>query len=319
MRLSNSQVREIRSWLGLTQAGLAAEMNLTTQAIKRYEKSGVGGAAARLLEILAGQPAKGRPGRKPKTARSRFRPHYKSIKPEDWGAAHGYDICEPKLDGHYAELSGGPNGWILRSRGGHEVASGPQSLPRCLLLVENLGFETTQWARGEAPGSIAGKWVAWAAVDQTGCHASRTVLIDLVSRLESAGLPVVVVEQFHIYEAMDLWEHYVIGAGFEGLVFKSADGARFAKMKPRFSWDYVCIEVDGGSVIGGVYTQHGALIKDATRCRLPKTVQIKPGDVFEVSGLKVSDRGTMRSPKFERLRPDKPAAECLTPIATRKM
>lgn len=296
-------------------------MNVSTQAIKRYEKRGCGGASARLLQLLSEQPIKGRPGRKPKgsTSAVNHRPYYKPIKPGDWGAVRGYEVVEPKLDGHYGELSTGPQGWVLRSRGGHIRDSGGGNLPRAHLLVEDLGLDTTDWARFEAPQDLSDTLVAWAALDQRGNYLPRKTLHTLVSELSDAGLPVLASYQYHISEAPQVWASYVKDQGYEGLVFRSRDGSRFAKMKPRVSWDYVCVEVDHGSAIGGVYTQNGALVKDATRCRIPKGVEIAPGDVFEVTGLKLSDRGTMRSPKFDRLRPDKPASECLTPIAANKL
>ena len=90
-------------------------------------------------------------------------------------------------------------------------------------------------------------------------------------------------------------------------------------MKPRYSWDYICIAVEDNTVIGGLYTQRGVLIKDAIRCRMRKPADIKPGDVFEATGASLGNRGEMRNSWLLRLRPDKETKDCLTPIAVEKL
>jgi hypothetical protein len=123
-----------------------------------------------------------------------------------------------------------------------------------------------------------------------------------VGELADAGLEIAVSK---IVTAADYaWAHL---GNCEGLIFRTA-GGRFARMKRRVTVDYVCTGADGDSLIGALYNSRGKLID---RVRVPCPDEARPGQVFEASGLRITERGSLRNPRWERWRPDKLARECV--------
>lgn len=248
-----------------------------------------------------GPAPKRRGGRKPRTTR----PRYKILTAGDWAATAGFDTCEPKYDGCYAELRGNANanGWTLRSRGGHLLKEGNEALPVCHLLVEHM--TTTEWS---IESGFYGSLIAWGALGARGKHLRRETLERLVRTINDRGVDLNLSEQFPASEAPSVWSEMVEDIGYEGLVFKTADGAH-AKMKRVVTHDFVCMGTDNGSVIGGLYNSRSQLL-EKVRVRHPGPVTV--GRVFEASGFSVTWNESLRSPHWSRWRDDKPAGECTT-------
>jgi transcriptional regulator with XRE-family HTH domain len=301
MHITPEKLKQIRQSLALSQSALAKELDTTTQAVKHWEAgrrecSGPAAVLINLLYRLAGDAM---------SAAGTHRPKYKDLKAADWAAVEDYDWVELKKDGYFGELVGNENGWVLLSRSGHEVQSGPESLPDCRLLVEQI--VGTEWATDRAPDGMYGSLVVWSALGRAGQHLSGDVIADLVDQVGKAGLKVTQSQRYSIDEAQDIWEHEVEQDKWEGLVFRTHNG-QFARMKRRESMDYVCIEMNGDSAIGGLYNKRGKLVECVS---VPRADDLEPGDVFEASGLAVTRRGSLRNPRWERRRPDKPALECV--------
>lgn len=301
MVIDSAQLKATRRRLKLTQAGLAAELGVTVQAVKNWEsgrRSCKASAAQRVLALAGSTVAAPAPS-------ASSRPKYRDLAQCDWGSAAGYGWIELKYDGHYTEIEGGPNGWTAYSRSGAVVASGPEPLPRCRLLAERI--TDTEWA--ENYGRRLGLYdtlVVWGALTRTGAHVSRARIEALVDAAAAAGLPVSVSKRFALKAAPAVWRVYVERQGWEGLIFRTA-GGRFARMKHRTSADYVCMGRDGASLIGGLYVRPGKLV---ALVRVPCDEDPRVGHTFEASGLAVTDSGSLRNPHWERWRPDKDPAEC---------
>jgi len=297
MTYTPQHIRRARLRAKLTQQQLADRLGVSRQAVRNWE-AGRRAPAARyhgqLDELgVAAKAAAPRPNSRPK---------YADLEPCDWRAASQYGWAELKYDGEYGEIRGGPHGWTLTNRRGVETGRGSAPLPTCHLLVEVI--TGTEWAR-RSP--LYGSIVAWAALSTKGVHLSRAHLVRLVAALQVTGLTIVESECYDIAPDYDrLWDYAVIKRSNEGLVFRTA-GGKFARMKCRTSKDYVCTGSDQGSLIGALYTPGGKLVD---RVRVPCPDPPRVGEVFEASGLAVTDRGSLRNPRWERWRPNKAPEEC---------
>ena len=309
MRHEPHEVQAARSWLGMTQAELAEAMDVTPMAVRHWEagRRTCSGPAAVLLELLCEQ------ARPP----SPLRPRYRDLAPEDWESAATYASATLKVDGWYTELHGGPGGWELRSRSGQALVAGPEPLPWCCVLAERV--DGTEWAVYDAPDDLSKRWVVWSAVSSRGAHLPRPAVLQLVRALQAAGLPAVL--STRVDDPREAWETHVVGDGWEGLVFRTADGQGFARMKARASEDYVAVRVEanplsGVTIIVGALPRVSGRLEELVRCPVygaqADTAIDHLGEVFEVSGLAITASGSVRNPRFECWRPDKTPEDCTT-------
>lgn len=320
MTLPPEEIKYYRASLGLTQAELAEQMGVSTQTVSYWERGHRNCAPSHSKLLLLLHEQAWRAG-----ARKRRRPKYRDLAPGDWAAAAEYDWCELKYDGEYGELHGGPDGWRLLSRGGHEVDCGPEPLPRCCILVEQI--RGTEWARAHAPKGTYSRSVPWSALGANGQHFPVNTLDWITRQAMAANTPVVPrTKRYAIEVAEQAAKVRVVNGNWEGLIFRTHDG-RFARMKKRVTRDFVCMGVDvneltgAASIIGGLYSSRGKLVrKVSVPCsdevlaeRVMKHGPVVYGDmVFEASGLAILESGALRSPRFDRWRPDKQAEECTT-------
>ena len=321
MRLTPNEIKRARLLLGTTQAELAHRMDTTTQTVKAWEagRRRCTGPAAVLLELLC------------RTARGGVevghRPKYADLAAEDWAAAAAYDRVEPKYDGWFGKLVCSAVGWELYNRRGTLMLEGAGELPSCILNVEII--DHTEWAVHEAPEELRGKLVVWSVRDAVGGHGARDELLALVASIAGAGVPVVAGKSWPARLARHRWKRLVERDGFEGLVFRTADGQGFARMKARESMDYVCagLEYDFAedvcTLVGALYTRQGRL-SERVRVPLLSAAQREAataereslvGRVFEASGLRVTRAQSLRNPRFDRWRDDKSPADCRVIVA----
>lgn len=291
------KLKALRARAGLSQSQLARQLGVSTQTVKHWENGRRGISKRHQLELTR----LGDVTVKPKVNN---RPKFIDLAPEDWEAASKYSWCELKYDGQYCELRGGPGGWVVTGRRGGELARGPEPLPQCHLLMEHI--EGTEWARGSP---LRGRYVAWGALSAKGIHLPHPMhaSTSIAASIQVARLPILRSFRFPINHAIDNWEGFVINGDYEGLIFRTA-GGKFARMKRRVTVDYVCTGADGDSLIGALYNSRGKLID---RVRVPCPDEARPGQVFEASGLRITERGSLRNPRWERWRPDKLARECV--------
>lgn len=297
MHISPQKIKSIRKATGLTQQQLADQLGVTCQSVKNWE-NGRRGVAARYhaeLARLGGTSTKPSP-------RVNSRPKYVDLAPGDWAAASKYGWCELKYDGEYCELRGGPFGWTVTNRRGGAIAVGFNPLPVCHLLCEHV--VGTEWAR---ESGLYGQYIAWGALSTKGVHLEPGRLSMLVITAAATGINIARPMWTTLADAPGLWERNVIHGNDEGLIFRTA-GGKFARMKKRVTVDYVCTGADGDSITGALYNKRGKLIDKVS---VPCPDDARPGQVFEASGLAVTERGSLRNPRWERWRENKLARECV--------
>jgi transcriptional regulator with XRE-family HTH domain len=291
------KIKSIRKCAGLTQQQLADQLGVTVQAVKNWE-GGRRGVAQRHLDELArlGSTSTER------TPRVNSRPRYLDLDPGDWEAASRYGWCELKYDGEYCELRGGPDGWTITGRRGREIATGSEPIQVCHLLMEHIAG--TEWARAS---HLFGAFVVWGALSGKGVHLSRIAMLQILASMCHVDLDIGSSQCVDLAAAPHAWSVYVDRADWEGLIFRTA-GGKFARMKKRVTVDYVCTGAEGDSLIGALYNSRGKLID---KVRVPCPDEPRLGQVFEASGLAVTERGSLRNPRWERWRPTKLARECV--------
>jgi len=287
------------------------------------------------------------------------RPKYHDLEPGDFGEQlDPYDFVELKYDGLYAEFVGDANGWSIHGRNGRLIRYGEEPCPECYLRGEFIA--DTEWAEGS---ELYGSFVAWDCVywrdhapDSFGdgaallCKAKR----EIHDALREAGKarylqPKGVISHsmcWPVSLAAEIWETDVMHGGWEGLIFRSADGKRFGRMKRVVTVDYVVTGVRRKgpcvtAIHGGLHVHefmkgpHPGVVglgKVPPR-RILETVVTVPvkaaaeqrklgrqpdliGRVFEAAGNAVLKSGALRHPRQAGKggavlwRPDKAAGEC---------
>ena len=296
MTYTPKQLATLRRRAKLTQPSLASDLGVHVQTVKNWEagRRGISPRYHAQLEELLGTASAVKPS-------PNSRPKYTDLAPGDWAAASKYGWCELKYDGHYAEIRGGPNGWAATDRRGSLIASGSRPMPVCHMLCDHI--DGTEWARKSV---FYGRYIAWAALSSKGVHLGRGELNEATGAALHVDLGIQASLRFPLADAPRVWDLYVIDDDWEGLIFRTA-GGRFARMKKRVTMDYVCTGSTGGSVTGALYNKQGKLID---KVRVPCPDEPRLGQVFEASGLAVTERGSLRNPRWERWRDDKPAREC---------
>ena len=135
---------------------------------------------------------------------------------------------------------------------------------------------------------------------------------------------------FESHEWQEVWETYVVGKGYEGLVFKDSESSysqknAWARLKTVVELEYIChsfrpadegtrYEGQVGAVIGTlndkeVFVTCGGLT-DKQRREYTDNGEDYIGKVFTAKGNGWYPSGSIRHPKFKGWRDDKEANEC---------
>jgi hypothetical protein len=261
-----------------------------------------------------------------------MRPKYHDLIPGDFGEQLApYDFVELKYDGLYAELVGGPGGWSIHGRNGDILRCGYEPTPECYLRGEMI--EGTEWSKGSA---IFGCFVVWDCIYGPS-YGRRTAAPSLYSEMRRmlADISRSMKMWFHVASsdpvdnAQEAWGWHVIDQGCEGLIFRSADGMRFGRMKRIVTQDYV---VTGFKTSGPRVTAlHGGLHVDGRLCGVCSVPVKAPreqaalwasrgsllGLVFEAKGNALHRSGALRHGRQAgkdgavKWRTDKAAKECV--------
>lgn len=267
------------------------------------------------------------------------RPKYHDLIPGDFGSQlEPYSFCELKYDGLYAEFVGDANGWSIHGRNGRLIRYGEEPCPECYLRGEMI--IDTEWA---ASSDLFGSFVAWDVIycEVNGKpYAPHAAMEDIKDCLRSGAVDAGSLEATHalvdfadwvsVSNAERMWRHHVASGDCEGLVFRSADGQRWGRMKRVVTVDYVCtgLKFNGPRVTalyGGLYI--GARLE--TLCIVPikspreqaavvadSLTRDHIGLVFEAAGNGKHASGALRHPRQAgkdgavKWRPDKRAEEC---------
>jgi len=260
-----------------------------------------------------------------------MKPTFTDLDPRDWKAASRYLWVEPKYDGWFGRLELSGKQWHLYSRTDRLLEHGTlkRSIKPTTLLGEYLFG--TQWAksRPEQYGRIALFGCARLRGKQLDPHndATRTILAAWLKQSENETLVerCFLVERFPASQCRRVWQQYVDGQDFEGLVF---GGAHLARMKTEITQDYVCMGFEQSdsdrhgswgvrSVIAGLYQNKRLVrvcsvggINDEQRRQFHQQPNQYIGRVFEAAGKRLTKRGALRHPNFLRWRPDKDPNDC---------
>ena len=240
-----------------------------------------------------------------------------------------FDLVEVKLDGYYAEI-------LINEKGHAKIRN------RHGITEENI--KINRWPKELGCVIMAGEMIKGTQRSLTDCNRNKLVCFDVMvacstslemetlkerrgslervfAWLESSGADcdwLAMHGQNPRKDAKNLWRFRVENGNDEGLVFKSSRGywgQDWARVKRRVTQDYVLLKIEPRknnriTLVGGVYK--GGELREVVQVYngVPRDVAIGVGEVFEASGNQLFKSGALRHPRFERIRPDKPAIEC---------
>lgn len=252
-----------------------------------------------------------------------------------------FDKLELKYDGWWGQVLVEGNRWEIYSRTGMLKKSGEiaVSLPRTLLHGEFVFG--TEWAKSRK--DLYGKVVLYDCEHYLGKDvrklplSKRRLLIEqflefLRGEGEELADKLLLIEQYDVADAGDVWDAHVASGDYEGMTFKSSSGNwgdRMGRMKRTLTIDYVCVGFEEStsdryegrgvrSVLGGLYVNGrlkkvcsvGGLNDEQREAAFDDPTQFV-GRVFEAEGYKLSKKGALRHPNFKRWRDDKPVEDCV--------
>jgi len=252
---------------------------------------------------------------------------------EDFGSVEDvparFDLVEIKLDGMYCECLIDAKGRVkLRNRWGatfeeRQIKRWPKELG-CVVMAGEF-IKGTQRSLTDPDRMrlvcfdvmIAGS----TSLEEDTLAERRGTLERVFAWIDSSGADcdwLALHTQSPREDAQNLWRFRVENGNDEGLVFKSSRGywgQDWARVKRRVTQDYVLLKVEPRknnriTLVGGVYK--GGELKEVAYVfsGVPADLAIGVGEVFEASGNQLFKSGALRHPRFERVRPDKPAIEC---------
>ena len=278
------------------------------------------------------------------------RPKFKEIEKEHITDASVYMsdeyVMEPKMDGIWGAMHIKDGKYQIWSRTGQlkqegECISPLSSNEMCILGEFMFG---SNWAKKH---DKVGQFFAFDMVQWDGdwdfsdkpFETRRGLLKATLASLPNCFPDFVELnQQWKTYEIYDVWDDYVVGRKYEGLILKKTDesymDATWVKIKYRTDIDYVCMGFsDGGegtkyedtvgSIIGGLYKDddftderelvdvcHVGGLTVAQRDIFNKNKDYFKGKVFTAKGFNIFDSGAIRHGKFKSFRTDKLPQDC---------
>jgi|7_EtaG_2_1085326.scaffolds.fasta_scaffold07191_7 ATP-dependent DNA ligase len=245
-----------------------------------------------------------------------------------------YDMVQMKMDGIWGCLIINNGRWAIYSRTGKKKSEGviSDSTIDSVLLGEYM--YGSHWAHTR---DIDGEFYIFDCLRFEGKNieskelAERTLCSEWAweqCKQELEWLDIL--ETYETYQWPELWDHYVIGEAYEGLVFKDSTSEyqhrnAWARMKAVVEVEYVChsfrmadegtkYEGQVGGVIGTfydkeVYVTCGGLT-EAMRQDFTENPEVYIGQVFKAKGNTWYPSGSIRHPKFLHWRDDKDVEDC---------
>lgn len=268
------------------------------------------------------------------------RPKYKTFDVGNFPSQDEFDIVEVKQDGWFSRLDIEHGAWKLYSRSSRLIDSGKLDTDTGKSVIYAEYLFGTQWAKDRP--ELYGKLAVFGA-EFLGGNDLRHMSIDTVydkigfflDRYKEDAPDILGkcfrVKQHSICKAEEIWEQYVVGENYEGLVFKNSQacwGQPFGRMKQAATMDYVCLGFEASEsdtyegwgvacIVGGLFVD-GKLkkacrvsgINDELRAEFYRNPQKYVGRVFEARGKTVFKTGALRHPNFIRWRDDKSVEDC---------
>jgi len=266
------------------------------------------------------------------------------MKPSEGRPEDVYDTVELKMDGIWGVFTCDMNGdWNISSRTGKIKKTGHSSKGKiCGTTIIGEFMHGSHWANERG---WDGRFYAYDMLcsqefgDMRGWHfIDRSRTLGLMFNKESDGLMPLpsFMHLNHSNPARDwkaLWEGYVEGESYEGLVFKkdkeSFKDATWARMKAKAEIDYICMgfatggedtkyKDTVGSILGGLVNTEGGW---NMVCKVGGLTEIQRdffrdnkdyfiGKVFTAHGYCFYPSGAIRHPKFKVFRHDKDSEDC---------
>jgi len=274
------------------------------------------------------------------------RPKFKELRYyEGMSIPEEYDIVQLKMDGMWGCMVMSCGEWNIYSRTGKLKASGHlDTYEKDETMILGEFMKNSHWAHRHG---CDGHFYAFDCVKYKGQDLAEEPLAERLDTLNHYVLPNAVLGSGHsvvtpaytqlhplnIWHVSDwerLWGEYVVGEGYEGLVFKNSsslynDKNAWSRMKAIVEIDYICTgfrpadegtKYEGlvGSVIGTltdkeVFVTCGGLTEDM-RDAFTKYPERYIGQVFTAKGNNWYPSGAIRHPMFVRWRDDKEVDEC---------
>ena len=263
------------------------------------------------------------------------RPKFKELRYyEGMSIPEEYDIVQFKMDGMWGCMVMSHGEWNIYSRTGKLKSSGHlDTYEKDETIILGEFMKNSHWAHKH---KCDGHFYAFDCVKYKGQDLAHEPLAERLHTLDRHILrentfgfvyPLNVWPTAH-WER--LWGEYVVGEGYEGLVFKNSssfysDKNAWARMKTVVEVDYTCVgfrpadkgtkyEGQVGAVIGTladkeVYVTCGGLT-DTQRKLFTEKPEAQIGTVFTAKGNGWYPSGSIRHPKFKMWRSDKTPEEC---------
>ena len=261
------------------------------------------------------------------------RPKFREIRLQD-NIPDEYDIVQLKMDGIWGALTIMNGEWMMQSRTGKIKADGSIENPNidCVLLGEYM--KGSHW--GHKMG-VDGEFFVFDCIEIHGQDLKNNPLADRLDiaqqQVDILRTQVDFINMLDTYEVNKhemLWDNYVKGQAYEGLVFKNSSSSYYdknawARMKGVVEVEYICrdfrpadegtkYEGQVGAVIGTLADKDVAVtcggLTDADRLEYTKNADNYIGKVFTAKGNAWYPSGSIRHPKFKEWRDDKEPIEC---------
>jgi hypothetical protein len=253
---------------------------------------------------------------------------------EDREIPEQYDMVQMKMDGIWGCLIINNGQWAIYSRTGKMKADGVISDSQIDVVLLGEFMYGSHWANVR---DIDGEFYIFDCIRFEGKNIERKELAERTLCSEWAWEQckhelewLDILETYDAGEWPTLWEHYIEGEGYEGLVFKDSTSEyqtrmAWARMKNVVEVEYIChsfrmadegtkYEGQVGGVIGtfidkDVYVTCGGITEEM-RHDFTDNPDVYIGQVFKAKGNTWYPSGSIRHPKFMHWRDDKTADDC---------